>query len=195
MFCGTCEFIQPLDGTVNYFSLLGVAQSFSIDVDDLDDRFKRLQREVHPDLFGTRSKQEQTLSNSASSSVNIAYRVLRNPSTRAQYLLQLHGVDAIGETAGSGGKFVDAALLGEIMDAREAIEDPTTSSESLGEMSRRTTSAIDDCMAHIAASFEAGNVAGAAKATVALQYYTKLRVEIDERLERDKLAHVHRPGS
>ena len=158
-------------------------QSFDLDSADLDARFKSLQRAVHPDLFGTRSKHEQALSTSASSSVNIAYRILREPSTRAQYLLTLHGVDAIGETAGGGGggRYVDAELLGEVMDAREALEDPTTPAAAIEEMGARNAAAVAECIAAMSAAFGAGDMPAAARATVALQYYTKLRYEIEER--------------
>lgn len=82
-----------------------------------------MQRAIHPDLFGQKSAKEQSLSADASSQVNAAYRILRAPATRAQYLLQLHGIDAIGEGAGSGSGFCDPALLLEVMEARETLAD------------------------------------------------------------------------
>lgn len=98
-------------------------QRFGIDMAALEASFKRMQRAIHPDLFGQKSPKEQSLSADASSQVNAAYRILRAPATRAQYLLQLHGIDAIGEGAGSGSGFCDPALLMEIMEARETLAD------------------------------------------------------------------------
>ena len=63
---------------------------------------------------GTRVQRERGYAKTRIALVNEAYRTLRNPSSRAQYLLQQRGVDAIGESV----KVVDPVLLAEVFDAR-----------------------------------------------------------------------------
>jgi len=53
---------------------------------------------VHPDRFATRSPAEKRVAMQWSSQANEAYRILKNPLTRARYLCELAGVDLQTET-------------------------------------------------------------------------------------------------
>lgn len=149
-----------------------------MDTSALEAAFKRLQKAVHPDFYGGASQQEQDASASASSALNVAYRTLRNPATRAQYLLQLRGMDAIGEGAGS--RHVSPALLMQVMEARETVEDASTPLEQLRSLLARTAAAMEACVTDLGAAFRADDVERAQAITVALQYYSKLRAEAEE---------------
>lgn len=157
-----------------------------MDVDRLEKSFKQLQKSVHPDLFGRRSPAEQALSAEASSNLNIAYKLLRNPVTRAQYLLQLHGVDALGEGAGSAN--VPPALLLQVMEARELLEDAVPGSPAGGDavaaMLRDTAARVGALLGELGRAFAAGDLPAAAASTVALQYLTKLQGEGAEWMAR-----------
>jgi len=87
-----------IDFSRNHFELLGLAPAFRIDVTELDRAYRQLQTEVHPDRFAGGSDTERRLALQSSAHVNEAYRALKNPVRRAQYLLRLHGIDAISET-------------------------------------------------------------------------------------------------
>jgi len=143
----------------------------------LDANFKRLQKAVHPDKFGRRSPKEQGLSADASTQLNVAYRILRGAATRAQYLLQLHGVDAIGEAAE---RHVDPDLLMEVMEARETLEDPGVPPAVVKALNARVLAAIGRTVTDLTAAFRDRDFARAADITVALQYYTKLKSEADD---------------
>jgi molecular chaperone HscB len=87
-----------LDFSRNHFDLFGLPARFHLDGAALDAAFRRLQTEVHPDRHASGSDADRRLALQASARVNEAYRALREPVTRAEYLLSLHGVDARDES-------------------------------------------------------------------------------------------------
>src|SRR5664279_1512336 len=87
-----------IDFSGNYFDLFGLRPAFRFDVAALDRAYRTLQSEVHPDRFAGGSDVEKRIALQSSARVNEAYRALKDPVLRAQYLLALHGIDAVGET-------------------------------------------------------------------------------------------------
>jgi len=87
-----------IDFSRNFFDLFGLPPTFRCDSAVLDRAYRQLQTEVHPDGFAGGSDAEKRLALQSSARVNEAYRALKNPVQRAQYLLKLHGIDAISET-------------------------------------------------------------------------------------------------
>jgi molecular chaperone HscB len=87
-----------IDFSRNYFDLFGLAPAFRVDGALLDQAYRQLQTEVHPDRFAGGSDAQKRLALQSSARVNEAYRALKNPVQRAQYLLRLHDIDAVRET-------------------------------------------------------------------------------------------------
>ncbi|NDP41991.1 MAG: Fe-S protein assembly co-chaperone HscB, partial [Aromatoleum sp.] len=87
-----------IDFSRNHFELFGLPESFRFDPATLDHAYRALQSEVHPDRFATGTDAERRLALQSSARVNEAYLALKDPVARAQYLLNLHGVDALAET-------------------------------------------------------------------------------------------------
>jgi len=87
-----------IDFSRNYFELFDLPQRFACDPISLENAYRRLQTEVHPDRFASASEQARRLALQSSARVNEAYRSLKDPVARAQYLLSLNGVDALAET-------------------------------------------------------------------------------------------------
>ena len=87
-----------IDFSRNYFDLFQLPQRFGCDPVSLENAYRRLQTEVHPDRFAAGSDQEKRLALQSSARVNEAYRALKDPVSRAQYLLTLNGIDALSET-------------------------------------------------------------------------------------------------
>ena len=87
-----------IDFSRNHFQLFGLPERFRFDSAALDRAYQALQSDVHPDRHATAGETEQRLALQASARVNEAYRALKDPVARAQYLLSLHGVDALDET-------------------------------------------------------------------------------------------------
>src|SRR5437868_9133118 len=87
-----------IDFSRNYFELFELPQRFVCDRVSLENAYRRLQTEVHPDRFASGSEQDKRLALQFSARVNEAYRALKDPVSRAQYLLSLNGIDALSET-------------------------------------------------------------------------------------------------
>jgi molecular chaperone HscB len=87
-----------IDFTRNHFELFGLPARFRFDAATLDRAYRALQGEVHPDRHAAGSEAERRVALQSSARVNEAYRALKDPVARAQYLLELHGVDALAET-------------------------------------------------------------------------------------------------
>jgi molecular chaperone HscB len=84
--------------TQDHFALLGFPRSFSLDHQALESAWKRVVLAVHPDRFATRSAAEKRVAMQWSSQANEAYRILKDPMSRARYLCELAGVDLQVET-------------------------------------------------------------------------------------------------
>lgn len=90
-FCESCGKVQPPTPT-DYFTYFGLPRKLNIDTAQLEREFYRLSRKLHPDLYARASAQEQEWSTERSSLLNDAYRTLRDPIARTEYLLKLEGV-------------------------------------------------------------------------------------------------------
>jgi molecular chaperone HscB len=91
-FCGSCGKVQP-PAPVDYFTFFGLPPKLQLDVPTLEKDFYELSRKLHPDLSARATSQEQEWSLEQSSLLNDAYRTLRDPIKRTQYLLKLEGVE------------------------------------------------------------------------------------------------------
>ncbi len=112
-----------------YFEALGLSPRLSIDLSDLERRFYSRSRELHPDRFARAPKAEQVRALELSSVLNDAYRTLRDPVERAEYVLKHEGFD-IGEQRS---KDVPAELLEEVFELNMALEESDTAQiESAG---------------------------------------------------------------
>ena len=87
-----------IDFSRNHFDLLGLPPGFRVDAEALERAYRDLQRSVHPDNFARASDAQKRLALQASARANEAYRTLRDPVARAEYVLALRGVDAASET-------------------------------------------------------------------------------------------------
>src|SRR5690242_14029063 len=91
-FCDSCGKLQPATPT-DFFSFFGLPRKLNIDLKGLEREFYALSRKLHPDLYPGKEKREQHWSLEKSSQLNDAYRTLRDPISRTEYLLKLEGVD------------------------------------------------------------------------------------------------------
>lgn len=91
-FCESCGKVQP-PAPVDYFTFFGLPPKLNLNVATLEKDFYELSRRLHPDLNAKGGSQEQEWSLEQSSLLNDAYRTLRDPIKRTQYLLRLEGVE------------------------------------------------------------------------------------------------------
>jgi molecular chaperone HscB len=78
---------------VDYFTFFGLPRKLNLDVASLEKDFYELSRKLHPDLNARAASKEQEWSLQQSSLLNDAYRTLKDPIKRTQYLLRLEGVE------------------------------------------------------------------------------------------------------
>jgi molecular chaperone HscB len=139
--------MQPsgFDFQQNHFQLFGLPQSFAIDATQLDQHYRALQAQVHPDKSAHLSEAEQRLAMQHSTQVNEAYQTLRNPLKRARYLLSLHGVDTQEDTNTA----MPVDFLMEQLEWREAVAeaDDVSVLEELEARLHRETRALEDELA------------------------------------------------
>jgi len=76
-----------------YFSIFSLPQHLIIDTAALEKSFYGLSRRLHPDRFAARPAAEQDAALAESSRLNDAYRTLRDPIARTEYLLKLEGIE------------------------------------------------------------------------------------------------------
>lgn len=91
-FCESCGKVQP-PIPADYFTFFGLPPKLNLDVAALEKDFYELSRKLHPDLNASAGSNEQEWSLEQSSLLNDAYRTLKDPIKRTEYLLHLEGVE------------------------------------------------------------------------------------------------------
>lgn len=128
LFCPHCSKIQPPPGG-DFFQVLGLERGFQIDLPALEQEFHRLSRKVHPDRFARAGENERQWSLADTALLNDAYRTLKDPLSRTEYLLKLEGAEIGEEHAGKDRKGqkdpsrVPADLLEEVFELNMQLEE------------------------------------------------------------------------
>lgn len=116
-FCIHCQKIQPILGK-DYFAFLGIPRSIDLDLGALEKIFYDLSRKLHPDFFHGRDFKEKVLSIENTTFLNKAYNTLKDPVTRAEYLLDLEVPGDPKERTK-----IDTVLVTEIFEVQEKVEE------------------------------------------------------------------------
>jgi molecular chaperone HscB len=119
-FCPQCTKILTLGRQGDYFSYLGVPRRLNLDITDLEQKFRALSRNFHPDYFYNATPTERRASLERSSYLNDAYRTLRQPIARIGYLLELEGLGTT--TPDHASNEVPPALLEEVFALNEELD-------------------------------------------------------------------------
>jgi molecular chaperone HscB len=127
-FCPQCRAILPLARGVDYFQFFGLPRLLTVEAADLDRRFRELSRQFHPDYFYNATPAERRASLERSSFLNDAYRTLKQPIARAEYLLRLEGMAPRNESEAAAK--VPPALLEEVFALNEELEEVRSSREA-----------------------------------------------------------------
>ncbi len=131
-----------IDFSQDYFALFGLQPRYRFDASELDSAYRALQTIVHPDRFAAAGDDERRTALQSSARVNEAYRALKDPVIRAQYLLSLQGIDASSETDTS----LPLDFLERQLDRREAVDDAQRAKDG-----HRLQSLLDDVRKEITA--------------------------------------------
>jgi molecular chaperone HscB len=118
-FCAACGKIQPLPRGADYFQMFGLPRILCIDLAALEAKFHQLSWKLHPDNFVRAPESERELSLERSSQLNDAYRALRDPVARAEYLLEIEGMRKEGATK----QQAPPELLEEVFELNESLDE------------------------------------------------------------------------
>src|SRR6266853_843278 len=110
---------QALNAATDYFVVFGLPRKLSIDLSLLEQKFLQLSWRLHPDNFVNASEQERELSLQKSSELNDAYRQLRDPVGRVEYLLGIEGARKEGEHK----QQAPPELLEEVFELNESLDE------------------------------------------------------------------------
>ena len=87
--CGQCVKVQPLSKDLDYFACFKLPRLLNIDEQELERTYYDLSRTFHPDFYSTKDESEKTISLGNSAFLNSAYRTLKDPIQRVEYLIRL----------------------------------------------------------------------------------------------------------
>lgn len=127
LFCPHCGKIQPSPGG-DFFSAFGLEPRLNLDLAALEREFHRLNRKLHPDRFARAQENEKQWSLADTALLNDAYRTLKDPLRRTEYLLKLRGAET-GESKtaeareGTAPARVPADLLEEVFNLNMQLEE------------------------------------------------------------------------
>lgn len=164
----------------DFFGLLGLSPTFTLDEKALEAAYFRAQRQYHPDRFVGKPEFERAAALQRSVDANEAYRTLKDPLTRAQALLAMQGV-----IVGAGADTVKPAqtLLLDSMEWREGIDEAQTP-ETLAGHAAALDGHYTGCLACIAALYGAGDWPAMAQETLRLGYLIKAREAAAQKARR-----------
>jgi molecular chaperone HscB len=118
-FCSSCGKLLQLPQAVDYFALFEMPRNLWIEMNGLEQKFLQLSWKLHPDNFVNATEQERELSLKRSSELNDAYRTLRNPIARVEYLLGIEGARKEGEHK----QQAPPELLEEVFELNESLDE------------------------------------------------------------------------
>ena len=166
----------------NHFELFGLPVGFEIDTAQLAEKYRELQRVLHPDRFANASDRERRLSVQHAAQVNEAYQTLRSPLRRARYLLELRGVEFDDERQ----THLDPEFLMAQMELREALAAVRGQADPFAALNRlladlaREREALEAELARHLAQEDADALEAARQIVQKLQFFARLQEEAEE---------------
>ena len=179
---GECA-VKPMnesDLKKNYFELFGLPMQFDLEERELADRYKNLQRRLHPDTVAAGDDRRKRFAVQAAAHVNEAYRVLRSPIDRAGYLLEQQGCKSPDPATG---KQLPPEFLMQQIQLREELEAiPGTDNprECLLELRERIEREIEAHYGSFREQVRDRNFRTAGDTVRKLLFFHKLQDEMDE---------------
>ena len=162
------------------FTLFGLPSRFTLDRAALDERWKSLQRQAHPDRFAAQGQAAQRVAMQWSVRINEAYQRLKDPLKRAAYWCELNGAPIKAESNTA----MPAAFLMQQMEWREALDeaDGAEAIEALFDQTQSVRRAMLDQLGR--AIDEQRDSAAAALQVRALMFVERFADELQARLDR-----------
>ncbi|KAG2620627.1 iron-sulfur cluster co-chaperone protein HscB homolog [Panicum virgatum] len=174
--CGSCGSVQPVDPAIDYFQIFGLKREYNIKDNNLEGRYKKWQKKLHPDLVHSKTKKERGYAAEQSALVIDAYRTLSKPLSRALYLLKLEGIHVDEEKT-----INDPELLMEMMEIREAVND-ASGSQTLEKIQSQVKKKLEIWSRSFEDAFHKKDFDRAIEATQRMRYYERAVEETVKKL-------------
>jgi molecular chaperone HscB len=129
--CGSCGKLRQGPSDADYFAIFGLPRKLWIEMGGLEQKFLQLSWKLHPDNFVNASEEEREQSLKRSSELNDAYRTLRDPVGRVEYLLVIEGERREGEKK----QQAPPELLEEVFELNESLDELREAKSAGGDMS------------------------------------------------------------
>src|SRR5579862_4167451 len=126
---------QVANSSLDYFAIFGLPRKLWIEMGALEQKFLQLSWKLHPDNFVNASEEERELSLKRSSELNDAYRTLRDPVGRVEYLLAMEGERKEGEKK----QQAPPELLEEVFELNESLDELREAKSAGGDLSQLKT--------------------------------------------------------
>jgi molecular chaperone HscB len=200
-FCTACKAILPPDAGpqagqagIDRFALLGLPRKFEVDLGAAEAAYKDLSRQLHPDRFAKSDPRARKAALARTVELNDAWRTVKDPLRRAEYLLELAGYAlAGGEKSPEMSKTREVSapptFLVEILELREELAAAQQAGDAvkLAFMSEEMRGRAAEAMKTIGTSIDGGTRESfdvAARALMSLRYYQRFLDEVTAHEER-----------
>ena len=167
-----------MDFNQNYFEIFGLPIEFNVDSDQLAERYRELQKELHPDRFASSTDQEKRLSMQWSALVNTARETLRAPLPRAIYMLELRGL-TVDHNPRLPPEFLMQQI--ELREELEELEESSAPLDGLDKFKARLNGTLNELGATFAATDDDER---SLRLVYEMQFLTKLLVAADQLEEK-----------
>ncbi|KAF8917731.1 hypothetical protein BGZ58_005040 [Dissophora ornata] len=166
-----CRVVQTLPPGANFYEVLGLSPepTFDIDVKTLRNKFLRIQQQIHPDSYSHNTNGDQVYAQQQSSLANKAYATLKEPLSRANYMLEL-----LGAPIHESESLNEPELLMEVMEARELLEEAQTE-EEVQDLKNVNDDRIKGTVEGLVRAFGEQDLESAKTLAIELQYWIRIK--------------------
>ncbi|XP_029164772.1 iron-sulfur cluster co-chaperone protein HscB [Nylanderia fulva] len=179
LFCSKCKALQELPQNLNYFDIMGIRKNYNVINEEVHQKYRELQKMLHPDKFGNKSEKERQISENLSSLINKAYSTLMHPLKRGLYMLQLKGISISEETTN-----LNPEVLMEIMERNEEIENAMEDKDKIFQLTKESKEVLDTLSKQVAEAFNKEDIETATKILTRMKYYDSINNKL-KRLKHD----------
>lgn len=130
-FCSSCGRVLQVPEQSDYFAMFELPRKLWIEMGALERKFLQLSWKLHPDNFVNATREERDISLKRSSELNDAYRTLREPVARVEYLLAIEGAREEGQNK----QQAPPELLEEVFELNESLDELREAKASGGDTS------------------------------------------------------------
>jgi len=172
-----------------------VPARYAIDLNAAEERFRQASRALHPDRFATADPRARRFATGRTVQLNEAWRTVKDPVRRAEYLLARAGFEVAGEAGafrpGVGGTkeklTVPPALLGEILELREELAEARAAGAlvRVEQLQRAMRARRAEALEALPGLFATGDLAAIKNRLIVLRYIHRYLEECDAALDED----------